>query len=489
MRARPAPPLLLLLLGLVLGLVPATGCASTGPRTPRESPPNIVFILADDMGYGDARCFNPDAKIPTPHIDSLARGGMRFTDAHAPGSWCVPSRYGLMTGRYPCRPRNFRPGAGPVIEAERVTVASFLREQGYATAMVGKWHLGFEGGSETDGRELHGGPVDRGFDHFFGIHASLDIPPYYYIDGRTPLAPPTERIGASQTAGWTNIQGAFWREGAIAPGFEHAEVLPRFGQRAAGYIEELAPSEDPFFLYVALAGPHTPWLPENAFAGTSGAGLYGDFVADVDATVGEILAALERTGETRDTLVIFTSDNGPVWYPDDVERFGHSATGPYRGMKSDAWEGGHRMPFVAHWPARIEAGATSAQTICFTDVLPTCADAARAELPVGVAEDGHSFFPILLGASAVSGREVTVLKADASVLRSGPWKLITHLGSGGFSMPRRIDPNNGGPSGQLYHLRTDRGETANLWSERPDVVARLQGLLAPYLIPDPSRRK
>lgn len=453
---RPLLPLLLL-----------AGAAPT-PAT-LERPPNILIVLADDLGYGDLRCFDERSRIPTPNLDGLAREGMRFTDAHAPGSWCTPSRYGLLTGRYPCRVEHIRPNAGPVIAEDRTTLPGFLREHGYATAMVGKWHLGLAGEPGED--ELRGGPLDRGFERFFGIHASLDIPPYYYIEGREPVAPPSEHVGASATEGWSPIQGAFWRAGAIAPGFEHAEVLPRFTDRAVAWIRELAAGERPFFLYLALASPHTPWLPAEEFRGRGEAGLYGEFVAHTDAAVGRVLDALDEAGVAEDTLVLFTSDNGPVWYPADEERFGHHAAGPWRGMKSDAWEGGHRMPFLVRWPAEVPAGTTAEQTICFTDVLATCAEILGEPVE---APDGHGFLPVLRDPTASSGRTTTVLKANATALREGNWKLITHLGSGGFSRPRRVEPEPDGPTGQLYDLAEDPGETRNLWLERPEVVARLE---------------
>jgi len=473
MRHRAAPALV-----AVASAIAVLGCALTRGDVHRR--PNIVVILADDMGYGDPGCFNPRSAIPTPNIDRLAREGMRFTDAHAPGSWCVPSRYGLLTGRYPCRVRRFFVNRGPAIEADRLTVASFLQDQGYATGMVGKWHLGFDGGPATDGGPLRGGPVDRGFDRFFGIHASLDIPPYYYIRDRDPVAAPSGRVEASGTDGWTDIQGAFWRAGDCAPGFDHAEVLPLFEREAVAFLDDHAGADEPFFLYLALAAPHTPWLPAPEFVGRSGAGMYGDFVAQVDAAVGEVLAALDRNGQADRTMVLFTSDNGPVWYPEDVDRLGHASTGPFRGMKSDAWEGGHRMPFVVRWPERVDAGSVSGQTTCFTDLLATVSDVVGVPLPETTTADSHSILPVLLDPSSASTRTTTILKADASVVRHGDWKLITHLGSGGFSKPRRIKRAPGGPAGQLYDLANDPGETTNLWSARPDVVERLSELLAPY---------
>jgi len=462
-------------LALVLLSLIVVGCANA-PTEPRSRRPNIVVVLADDMGYGDPRCFNPDSRIATPNIDRLAREGMRFSDAHSPGAWCVPSRYGLLTGRYPFRVGQFRVGRGPVLEPGQVTMASFLRDQGYATAMVGKWHLGFEGGPNTAGEDKHGGPLDHGFDQYFGIHASLDIPPYYYIRGRTPVAAPTERIAASYSDGWTKIQGAFWREGAIAPGFVHAEVLPKFVDEAVSFLDGRGADDRPFFLYVALAAPHTPWLPEKSRA-ASEALMYGDFTEQVDGELGRILDAVDRSGEADNTMIVFTSDNGPVWYPKDVERTGHSSTGGFRGMKSDSYEGGHRMPFVVRWPAVVAPETMSAQTICFTDLLATLADITDVSLPPEVDHDGHSLLPVLQSAATTTSRQHTVLKANAAVVRMGDWKLITHLGSGGFSSPRRVKPKAAGPRGQLYDLANDPGERNNLWSRRQDVVERLRQVL------------
>ena len=462
------------LLSLLAAALPSA-CASVEGAPAGDQRPNVVLVLADDLGWGDPRCYSPESRVPTPHIDRLAREGMRFTDAHAAGSVCVPSRFGLLTGSYPFRAERLNWRAGPVIADGQPTVASLLKTAGYATAMVGKWHQGFAG-SLTDGSELHGGPVDRGFDRFVGLHASLDIPPYFWIRDRTPLAAPTELVEASHTEGWSDIQGAFWRGGAAAPGFDFDDVLPRFQREAVAYVEERAEMEKPFFLYVALTGPHTPWLPAEEFRGASGAGLYGDFVAHVDATLGAILAALDETGQADDTLVLFTSDNGPVWYLADAERFGHASTGPFRGMKADAWEGGHRVPFVVRWPGRVEPGAVSDRLVCFTDVFPTLADVAGLAMPA-VVGDGHSLYPAFVDPDAASPRSSLVLKRDASVVRMGRWKLITHLGSGGFSAPRKEEPAPDGPRGQLYDLDADPGETTNLWSERPEVVAELTRVL------------
>lgn len=442
-------------------------------------PPNIVIILADDMGYGDPACNNPDSKIETPALDRIAGEGMRFTDAHSPASWCTPTRYGLLTGRYPFRLGRFNRRC---IEEGRPTLATMLRGAGYTTGMVGKWHLWFDG-KRNVGRDwskpLRGGPTDCGFDSYFGIPASLDIQPYYYIRGALPVAPPTGRCETNLSKGhWTDIQGAFWRKGGLAPGFEHARVLPDLCAAALEFLDAQARSDTgkPFFLYFALPAPHTPWLPIPKFRGQSRASMYGDFVMQVDDTVGQVLSALDSHGMARDTLVLFTSDNGPVWYPKDVEKFGHRSVGPLRGMKSDAFEGGHRMPFFVRWPGRIPSGEVSDRIVCFTDIMATLASIAGTEVPVGAGGDSVDFLPALLG-KAMPARGPTILKSNATVVRDGRWKLITRLGSGGFTKPRSIAPVPGGPTGQLYDLQEDLGETTNLWAQHPEVVARLQNVL------------
>lgn len=449
-------------LAVVLTAVSTAGAAS----------PNIVFIMADDMGYGDPGYYNANSKAPTPSIDRLARQGVRFTDAHAPAAVCVPTRYGLMTGRYPFRMTG---GPGPLIAADRLTVAKLLQQNGYHTGMVGKWHLGVEHEKDPQPNQiLGGGPAQRGFDSFFGIPASLDIPPYYYIRGSRAVAVPSLKIGASNTEGWSRIQGAFWREGGIAPGYHHEEVLPKFTEEAVSFLNE-ASTEKPFFLYLALPAPHTPWLPLKPFLGKSQAGIYGDFVAQVDDTVGQVLKVLDDRKLSDNTIVFFTSDNGPVWYEADETKFGHASTGPFRGMKGDAWEGGHRMPFIVRWPGVAQAGSVSDVTICHTDLLATAAEVLGAKIPDGQAQDSVSFAAVLNDGSTKQTRESTIHQSSGRVLalRQGDWKLIPALGSGGFSQPRSEKPVPGGPKGQLYHLGMDPGETRNLYLDEPQRVAQL----------------
>ena len=436
--------------------------------------PHIVLIMADDMGYGDPTSYNANSKISTRHIDGLAADGMRFTDAHAPAALCVPTRYGLMTGRYPFRMPNVE-DRHPLITADRMTIATLLRDNGYATHMVGKWHLGFDF-ADISG-EHHGGPVDRGFDKYFGIPRSLDIPPYYYIQDRMPVSPPTETIAANDSVaeGWTRIQGAFWREGGIAPDFKHVDVLPRFADEAVQVIDQHAAAEtgEPLFLYFALPAPHTPWMPTKEYIGKSGASTYGDFALQVDDCVGSVLSALEQHGMTDDTLVIFTSDNGPVWFPHDVERLGHASTGPLRGMKGDAWEGGHRMPFLVRWPGRVQKGTVSDQLICHVDLLRTFSEILGVQLPETEGVDSHSFLSELMRDGEPSSLRMSLISQSSKkvlAIRKGPWKLIPTRGSGGFT---KTDEREDGPPGQLYRLDRDLGESNNLWNEHPEVVQEL----------------
>lgn len=451
-------------------------CCSAGAG----DPPNIVLILVDDMGYGDASAFNAASKISTPNIDSLARDGMRLTDAHASGPLCHMSRYGLMTGRYPFRTDVNKWPTQALIEPNQTTVADVAKRQGYRTAMVGKWHVGFD----EDGydKPLPGGPVDCGFDSYFGIRASTDIPPYFYIRDDLAVAPPTDPIGDNASEGWSPIQGEFWRSGGIAPNLKLHDVLPRFTDEAIDVIDSHAKSvhdgdAGPLFLYLAYPAPHTPWLPSEEFVGKSGAGMYGDFLMMVDANIGRVLNSLETGGMSDDTLVIFTSDNGPVWYPDDISRFGHDSVGGLRGMKADAWEGGHRMPMIVRWPGVVQPGTSCDQTISFVDVLATVASISGATLGDDEGPDSFDFSPLLHGQDEPVRRSLALQSGRGTMtIRSGPWKLIFGLGSGGFTPPSRTKPKSGEPAGQLYHLGNDRGEQSNLYDQMPEKVAELTRL-------------
>jgi len=455
----------------------------SAPQT--VSPPNVVLILADDLGIGDLGCYNAASKIPTPHLDGLAQGGTRFTDAHSPSAVCTPTRYGLLTGRYAWRTRlksGVLWGHDPcLIQPDRVTLATALSAAGYRTGAVGKWHLGFGTDNPVDFAEpLHPGPVDLGFDEFFGIPSSLDIPPYVYVLGNRAIEPPTTTVSGS--AHRRQDGGGFWRKGPAAPDFRHAEVLPRFGFRAVEFIERSVRTDPdkPFLLYLALSAPHTPWLPSEEFEGHSEVEHYGDFVGHVDGLVGKVLAALDRLGVAENTLVVFTSDNGSHWPEADIKRHGHDANLGYRGQKADIWEGGHRVPFVVRWPGRVQPAAECPDLLCLTDVYATVAALAQVPLVSGAAEDSFDQSAAFLG-----GADRVLARADVIhhsingtfALRSGPWKLIQGLGSGGFTAPKTRKPEVGGPTGQLYNLERDPYETQNLWLEEPEIVARLEARL------------
>ncbi len=457
-----------------LSAAAALHCAEALERRP----PNIVYILADDLGWGDLGCYNPDSAIPTPHADRLAREGIRFTDMHSPSSVCTPTRYGILTGRYAWRTRLERGvlwGYSPnLIEPGRMTVASLLGDRGYRTAAIGKWHLGLGEQEKTDySRPLRPGPLDHGFQYFFGIPASLDMDPYLYVENDRAVALPTDR-----TEGRNQPRGVFWRPGAIAPGFRLEEVLPTLTERAVGWIKSQT-ADRPFFLYVAFASPHTPWLAGPRFRGKSKAGDYGDFVAETDDALGRILRALDETGLAQETLVIFTSDNGAHWTPEDQARYAHRANAAWRGMKADIWEAGHRVPFLARWPGRIRPGTTSDHLGCLTDFMATLAEILGVELPPEAAEDSFSMLGALRARQDAKPRPAVIHHSSEGMfaVREGPWKLIRGLGSGGFSQPRLVEPKPGEPAGQLYHLERDPGESVNLYQKHPEVVARLERLL------------
>jgi len=471
-------------------LLSATFAFGFAPKTEAEAeaaqPPNIVVILADDLGYGDPGALNADSKIPTPNLDRLARQSLSFVDAHTPSAVCTPTRYALLTGRY-CWRSSLKRGvlwgrSAALIEPERWTIASMLQDQGYATMGVGKWHLGLGAEGETDySKPLRPGPVTVGFDHYFGIPASLDMEPYVYIRDDGVEAEPTETIEAS--AHRRQNGGGYWRAGGIAPGFRHIDVLPRIEQESVAFLESQAERDARFFLYVPLSAPHTPWLPLDEYRGRSEAGYYGDFVAQVDATVGRILETLEASGQADDTLVVFTSDNGAHWPEADIKEFNHRANGPWRGQKADIHEGGHRVPFFVRWPGVTEAGSTCEETICLTDLMATLAAVVGVALPDDQAEDSFDLTPLLRGEPLEgSFRPATIHHSARGMfaIRAGDWKLIEGRGSGGFTAPAEIDPETlepGAPVGQLYNLAEDPAEQHNLYNERPEVVEALKAQL------------
>ncbi len=448
------------------------GVAAGGAQA---APPNIVLILADDMGYGDVGVFNATAKVATPNIDRLATEGLRFTDAHAAASTCTPSRYGLLTGINPTQTgvRNtLLSRGGPIIHQQEVTLPAVLQRSGFVTRMVGKWHLGFEA-AQKGSREspdwtapLRGGPVDRGFHSWFGIPSSLGASPLCFLEGRSVVEQPTSQITYTKQQGGKTVTVRV----AASPSSDLATVSPTLCRRAVEAIRDHSAAKEgkPLFLYYASPLPHQPWVPAASFAGKSGLGAYGDVLMQLDDEVGQIAAALEETGLADNTLLIFTSDNGPG--PEAVrcmKEVGHAAAGGLRGQKSDAWEGGHRVPFLVRWPGRVMPGTVADSTITFTDVFATMLDIVGVTPGVELAQqltDSVSFLPVLEDPARVQDRRPYVHGWYA--LRAGRWKLV--------SADRRQDAAEV-LQGQcaLYDLQNDLAEQRDVATERPQVMARL----------------
>ena len=492
------------------------GCAPTS-----EPLPNILLILADDLGYGDVSAYNDEAKVRTRHLDSLAEQGLRFTDAHSPSTVCTPTRYGILTGRMPFRNgmRGVFTGVeGPcLIEEGRLTLPQMLRQAGYATAMIGKWHLGMTfldqrgvpvheielppelrddraaAGVElvrrTDfSRRIPDGPLDRGFDRFFGTVACPTTDWLYaWIDGDRVPTPPDSLLDRSPLPKHPYANDN--RRGMIAPDFDLETVDLELLERSLEFLADRAASRDrPFFLFHSMQAVHLPSFAAPEFQGRSEAGPHGDFLLEMDSIVGELLAALDRLDLADSTLVIFTSDNGPeVPTAYHMRRdHGHDGARPWRGLKRDQWEGGHRVPTILRWPGRIAAGAVTDQTFSLTDIMATVAALTGQRLPADAAEDSFDFSTLLLGASdEVAIREFTLHQTNrlALAIRAGRWKFLDHPGSGGndYSRPQlagfAIDDGAGDAPGQLFDLAADPGETRNLYSEQPEVAERLKAEL------------
>lgn len=480
--------------GLMAGVTPATAAA----------PPNIVVLLADDMGFGDPRCYNPGSKAITPHMDRLAREGRRFTDAHSPSSVCTPTRYALLTGRYGWRSRLklgvLNPWDPALIEFGRLTLPAVLRRHGYTTAAFGKWHLGWTWAGARHGpappkgecfpgqvdftRPIVDGPTSRGFDQFFGMVGNTVASPCLLEDDRplfTGANPPLDRV--PEIAGVPR---------ALLEPWEERNSLPVLIERVVWYLDRKVaePARKPFFLYFAMTAPHAPLIPYGKFRGLTGHGDECDFVAQLDDCVGRVLDALDRNGLSENTLVLLSSDNGSPGFADEgsptgsvITRYRHAPNGLWRGMKGDAHEGGHRVPLIARWPGHVPEGTTCDETVCLVDLMATCAALVGDRLPEEAGEDSYDILPALLGTPHRAPiREATVHHALIGMfaIRRGPWKLILGRGSGGFTLPQFIPPKPGEPQGQLYNLADDPKETHDLYTQRPDVVKELATLLETY---------
>ena len=451
----------------LLSLLP---CDAADMSKPAQTKPNILVILADDLGYGDVECLNPErGKIKTPCLDKLASQGMTFTDAHSGSSVCTPTRYGLLTGRYAWRSR-LQNGVldgyvQPLIAADRLTVSGLLKQSGYHTAIIGKWHLGFtiegadkKGGGKGKGEGApmgaitHDGPLTRGFDEFFGFHHARMMKSVFENDRVTQMIEPVD-------------------------------MLPALVKRSTAHIAERARAGQPFFLYLPLSSPHAPIVPSKEWQGKSGLGDYGDFVMETEWAVGEVLAALDKAGVASNTLVFFTSDNGcsyPAAKGDKLEAQGHFPSAQFRGYKSDIWDGGHRVPFFVRWPGKVQARSQSTQLICLTDLIATCAEILGARLPDNAGEDSVSLLPVLLGKDTAPIHDAVVHHSIAGrfAIRQGQWKMEFCPGSGGWGKPGDAAAKQRGlPDIQLYDLATDIGETKNVQVEHAEDVTRLSKLL------------
>lgn len=476
--------------------------------------PNILLILADDLGYGDVGCYNPEAKVATPHLDKLAAGGMRFTDAHSPATVCTPTRYSVMTGRMAFRTGRhvvFTGTGGPcLIGKERLTLPEMLKQQGYRTAMFGKWHIGLtfldqqgqpirEAGVEAVrridySRPIPDAPIHHGFDEFFGTACCPTTDWLYaFIEGDRIPVPPTGLVERDKQPG--NVYTRDFRDGLIAPDFDIAEIDMQFLARSLDCLDRHAQRKDgkPFFLFHSTQAVHLPSIPAAEYRGTTKAGPHGDFIAQMDGIVGRLMAKLEELDLAENTIVILTSDNGPE-VPTVVNMrrdHQHDGARPWRGMKRDQWEGGHRVPLIVHWPKGIQAGSVSDQTVSLTDLMATCAAVSGAQLPHDAAEDSYDLLPILSGGAGDKPLRPYTLQQTWSAhysIRVGDWKYLDHQGSGGNDYQRKsaflegleqyILPDTAPDApGQLYHLAEDPGETTNLYFKHPERVREMKALL------------
>lgn len=473
--------------------------ATVGDSQSVSTRPNIVVILADDMGYGDVQALNSGSKIPTPNLNRLADSGLSFTDAHSPSAVCTPTRYGLLTGRYcwrsPLKKGVLRGYSEPLLEPLQPTIPSMLKQRGYQTSCVGKWHLGMKLPFKADakpneawagdpGIDFEGtitdSPIHHGFDRYFGVCASLDMPPYVYIRNDQFVSVPTLQQPAVKFP-------HFVREGPRSADFVIEDCLDKLTTEAVAEISRMDQQSEPWFLYMPLTGPHKPTQPHQRFRGKTGLNEYGDFVHQVDWTVGQVLDAVKNGKHADNTLVIFTSDNGSYMRKLSDDETGHvedsSVQGylqknhlanlHWRGTKADIWEAGHRVPFFASWPSQIKTVGNRSSTITHTDIYATLADVASESelLSSSEAEDSVSIIPMFSDPDAK--RSVSVISHSASgmfALRSGPWKLIAGSGSGGRQKPK------GKPFEQpyqLFNLQDDPSETQDVASQHADVVEDL----------------
>jgi len=481
----------------------ATLSATAQTKKATINAPNIIYILADDLGYGDLKCFNPFSKIPTPNLDNMAKNGIKFTDAHTSSAVCTPTRYGILTGRY-----NWRSSlkssvlsgySKSLIKQKQTTIAEMLKIQGYSTAYIGKWHLGWDwnfikADDQLDIDNLNAvpevdfsipvknGPSTHGFDYSFGFSGSLDMAPYVYVENDKATMVPSKTTVSVDEKG-------YWRKGLTSDDFNHTNLLQDLTDKAVNYINKKAKSNSPFFLYFPLPAPHTPILPTTEFLGKSDTNMYGDFVMQVDDVVRQIRETLKKQGISENTMLVFVSDNGcsPRANYEELAKVDHNPSYVFRGHKADIFEGGHRVPFILEWPEKVIKNTSSNKTICTTDFFATCADIVGYKIQDGEAVDSYSMLSIITGKSDENIREYTVHHSinGSFAIRKGNWKLILCPDSGGWSYPtpqeykaNKMDL----PAMQLYNLAADIGEKNNLINEYPEKAAELKAAIKKIIL-------
>jgi arylsulfatase A-like enzyme len=460
--------------------------------------PNVIFILADDMGYGSVAANNPECTVPTPALDRLVKEGMNFTDAHSGSSVCTPTRYALLTGRYAWR-TGLKTGViwswyPALIEPDRLTVGKMLQEKGYRTAMVGKWHLGLDY-TDKNGMnlaeankfnerqlvfcgDLHapsaprykpssdsidftkpvgGGPVDCGFDSWFGVDLP-NMPPYVFIKDRELQGIPSI----------PKPKGMYGVSGPMLPGWSLEAVLPRLADEAAAFVTAQAKSDKPFFLYYSLTSTHTPIAPSKEFQGKSGLNAYGDWLMETDWAVSKVLDALDRSGQADNTLVIFSTDNGPTEpkFLNDLKSKGCDLTHQFRGLKRAVYEGGHRVPYIVRWPGVTPAGSSCEEPISLNDFMATMADLTDYDLPVNAAEDSFSILPLYQGKSA--GEHPALIHHGfwgSFAIRQGDWKMVFEYDVKTKEFTR-----------ELYNMKDDVKETQDVMGQHPEVAKKMSEL-------------
>ena len=464
--------------------------AGTLNMSAKDKLPNIIFILADDMGYGDVSYLDANSKIKTENLDGMAREGVVFTDAHSSSSVSTPTRYGILTGRYNWRStlkQSVLNGySKALIAPDRETMASMLKKQ-YTTAGIGKWHLGWDWNNIDAGvdnvdfsKPVANGPTTRGFDYYYGFCGSLDMAPYVYIENDMPTSLPDRVTENKGKYSW-------WRKGPTGADFVHEDVLPNLINRACNYVKEKASSDQPYFLYLPLPAPHTPILPVKEFQGKSGLGDYGDFVLMVDVMVGRVLQAVKESGEDENTIVVFTTDNGcsPAAGIKELIAQGHHPSSIFRGHKADLFDGGHRVPCIMRWPGGAKPHQVD-QTICLTDFYATFAALNEYTLDDTEGEDSYNLLPAIASEAEVAPiREATVHHSIAGqfTIRQGDWKLLLSPSSGGWSAPKPNDSKALASLSpvQLYNMKTDPSEQKNVEAQHPEKVAELRSLLIKYI--------